>query len=411
MQAILPAESTRMILSNVTREDIRTFTGVFPALKDVPNFDGRLNLGVVDAGWILTSSDKTIPVPDANETYGRQTVLISDAAVTGSLTGSGERVKTTDAFRVVARGISADTPFVYLPNAARSVPAPLRPFVRSSGAVMASMKNSSVIVRAYGESMISPALRGSLSNLSPAPDVSIMAASPAKLMETFLMSLPEHERAARRTATIAALESILGGDWSFTYDVLPMLREESGVHVSLDDERALLFHGTTSDQRKIDGMLTSLHEHFRETLLGTSVTRRTLEPGFTSVILKSDPSQISDRRYALNGWTVYETRQANGSGALVSATRGRQFLFSTKPIWAEQMIARAQAEQPGSVLPSATAAGILSPSLVKTLTAETSGDPLWEWINEALGGSNVRRVWSMESDGHSLTLSLTLPQP
>lgn len=289
------------------------------------------------------------------------------------------------------------------------LPTVLRPLITQSGAMLLTLQPNAARLRIPGRTVLrGPLASRSLPLLSPAPDVLVALPSPRAAIEAALASMSERDRAIAQGLLAKQAQEMLEGEWSWNYDILPLLSGETILAMDTGSD-AFLLRGTTSDPRRVKEILGSVHDHLRSELTGTAVMERTLDRGFTSAVLRSDPSQVIDRQESVGGWSVRETR---GRRSLLSAVRGREFLIGNQEEWLRQMIG-ADASTTGRIdLPGIpAAAGSISTSLLRRLFEHA--DPQWATLLMQLetmrgGGANAGIRWSLESDGQGGRLSLTL---
>jgi hypothetical protein len=407
----LPAQGTQAVFANVTREELRLFSDVFPALRSVPDFSGRLDAAVLLANggeWILTSPSADASLPSENARLLRQPVLASDPAILDKLNADAVRLRESPAFSRLMRGVMTASPRAYFESAvdAGALPAIVAPFAGASGSLLLALQNGVVIIRTDAAPFAQPSIGKSLTLLSPAPDASLLLSAPAKMLELFLKQQPE-EGAIRRGQMTALTRELFGGDeWSFTYDLLPPLGRESALHWrSGTGGLSVLFQGempAASMQRR----LAALHESARARLSSSAVDDRRLDR-FRSVILRAATGPAEDRTYNQNGWAMRETRDAGDDRVFVSAVRGQQFIVSNRKEWMDEAVAGAGAAL-SRLAGSPAAGGMLSQTTLREVLGEQWNAPAWTWIRARMGEQGAF-LWSAESDGQSLTLSLTLP--
>lgn len=419
LEAILPGADVTALFSNVTREDVRTWSDSFPELKNVPDFEDRLELGVLQIpngsrGWILSSSVKEMPIPYSNGEFRNQDLLLSDPHLMEMITGSSARLKSLDVFRELKKNAPAVAPHIYLrsdPAGASSLlPHPLRPFIALSGGLLLSKAEGMSQISVFGApANITVAVLDDVMMFSQPPDLVLAISSPAYAIDLWLASLPETERAIRRGQLAKIAHDLLGDDWSMQYDILPAMRDAAVLSWKTGTGSTPLFMlqshaASTADIRR---QLQELHDGFKSMLTGTTVTRRVFDRGFTSAVLGSDPSQVEDVRTVENGWTVRETRQRNGDRMMLSAARGREFAVSNKKEWLKDVITGTPARRFPNASASTIASGVFSMNLLRKLTSGALAGQEWQWLLEDFPASRPI-AWYLERNGHGLTLSLTL---
>ncbi len=418
LDAFLPQPQTLALLENATREDIRVFIAQYPALQTVPVYGGAMDVGVVtlpDArqGWVLSTTTKDAPLPSSNLRIGRQNFLMSDPQLQALLTSGEPRLRSSQDFSLLTRGMRRDERWIFVKEpGSTALPALLRPMIPESRSLVVTTKDDTVTLRILGSTAVSGRRASpAIPSLSPAPDVTLTLGSPPGMLDAYLQSLPEHERAVRLGMLTATVRQLLGGQWSYSYDILPFLRQESVLHwrsATGTGGLAFLFQSSMDDVRSGKARLSELHERFRGQLVGTFVTDRSLDRGFRSTVLRSDPSQMEDRVQSVQGWTIRTTRERSGMRSLLSATRGRDIVMTNTREWLDQVTTTRRDIPLPSRSGSPVAGGSLSTVASDRVTAETGRLPLWQWIRGQLETRNPV-LWSIEADADILTLNLANP--
>ncbi len=423
LEGMLPAQGTIALFGNATREDLRLFTGRFPSLQNVPLFSGTLSVGILrlPAGkeaWVLSATvgvEHAPPLPE-NIHIGRQGFTASDPGVELMMAGEDPRLRTSGEFIQLTRGMDRTKGrWIFLSDSARAqnvVPGALEQIVDGTGALLLSSSSRGVTLRLKTNShaLADDPISQPLPILSPAPDFSIALAHPDRVIDQTAQLYPEPERTLRMAVLRGKAQALLGGDWSWTYDILPLLQRESLLSWTSAQGRtpaSFLLRGSIASARDGRERLDAMHERMRSKLVGSVVTRRTFEKGFVSEILKSDPSQVEDVQEVRSGWNVHITRERGGSGALLSATRGTQFIITNVQQWLDQALRTDRMMLPRSPSGHPMAGGTASVSGFAQWTSTVAKTPEWAWMMSSLHAQNGI-LWGIESDGQGETLSLTL---
>lgn len=326
------------------------------------------------------------------------------------------RLRSSDAFTRLARGMDRTTGrWIFLSDAARAqsvVPGTLEQIIDGTGALLLSSSSRGVTLRLMTDAHWLPkeTISQPLPILSPAPDFSIALAHPGRMIDQISQQYPEPEKTLRMAVLRGKAQALLGVDWSWMYDILPLLERESALSwtsAARGMPTSFLLRGSSATARDIRQRLDAIHERVRSTLVGSTVTRRTFEKGFTSEILKSDPSQVEDVLEVRNGWNVHITRERGGSGALLSATRGSQFIITNAVQWLEQTLRTDRMMMPRSPSGHPMVGGTASVLAFAQWTSSVAKTPEWAWMTGSLHAQNGI-LWGIESDGQGETLSLTL---
>ncbi len=419
LEAMIPADATVALFSNVTSEDVRLWSDDMPVLRNIPDFTDPLDLGVLTLeggtqGWILTSRSEKITLPSVNGDFRGQPVLMSDPGVMEKMTGNSPRLRASGPFVQLSPGLAGNSKRMYLRangiDTGAALPPLLRPLIRASGALLLSIQDHTATLRLLGTTTdMGGTVTGPLPGLTPAPDAVLVLGNPLRAMDIHLQTLPETERVIAQGMLAKNAGTLIGPGWSWTYDILPLAKEESTVawkkNTGTGADVSYLLKSNTANTTETRTRLAAFHERFRTQLTGTIVTRRTLDKGVPSAILHSDPSQIEERQETRNQWTVRITREKGGPRVLLSAIRGREFFITNSEAWLNQLTG-SHAETPlppGRGIP--IAGGSLSAELFSRHTADMMNRPEWKWL---MSGMNMHSgvAWGVERTDHVLTLSV-----
>lgn len=416
LEGVLPAQSTVALFSHATHEDLRTFQSVFGSLKTVPVFEGKFDLGVITVPgkgefWVLASPIKENPLPSVNVRIGRQELLASDTAVEQMLLDAGESLRSSHAFSTLARGIDRTQPWIFVQNAPATVatlPPRLRPLMQASGTVLLALQEKKAILRILATPLDLPRIQSPrIAALTPAADFSLALGNPLTTLDAHWKALPESERLIQQGILTRFAGQLLGGEWSWTYDIAPLLAGESALSVRTTGTGALSFFlsSTMRDSVDLRERLAAVHDRFRMQLAGSVVLERKLDREVTWSILQSDPAQVEDRMESINGWTVRQTREGNGTRMLGSATRAREVVFTNNREWLNQLTRNRVDVALPSLSGSPIAGGHLSPALVDRFAADVLREPGWMWL---LNGRRSEKgmLWSVEADADTFTVSV-----
>lgn len=419
LEAILPANETVALFSDVTREDVRAWSDAFPMLRTVPVFEGRLDAGVVrDAqnggeGWILTSTHRDIPLPSANgEIYG-QDFLASEGMSLGWLTGNAPRLKTSQTFRTLTHSLAAGAPYIFLAQDGHEsvVPVPLQPFVRGSGSTLFSKNGETMIVRIAGSAREAESITADAWAFTPSPDTTLLLGNAKEILEQRQQALSVTDRQIEQGMIITKIHELLGTELSFAYDILPLLGGESSLSwkSGTGTSPLFLFSGTAGDLSTLRQTLSGIHGNARSLSSGIAVRQFSLDTDLRSTLIGSNPSAVDDRRESQNGWTVRRTEERGNAGAvrtlLVSGTRGNRFFISNAKEWAGTVIGAAATVSLPSLTGSPSAGGVLALDRFAAYTEALRSQPGWAWL---LGDPDGKKsiLWGAEIEPDVFTLTM-----
>lgn len=433
LEAMLPGKDAIALFSNVTREDVRIWSDWFPELRSVPEFADRLELGIIDVsngarGWIISSPTKNILLPETNGTFRGQALMLSSSEVIGIMTGHGAkgapqdipRLSALEAFRALMRGVpdskssaqTASDSHIYLSSglrdAAALIPNPLRRLVQASGGLLLSREGIISRIRTFGKpSHATRTVSAGMAVLSPEPDLTIAIFAPAEMLDRWIASLPHSERAIRRGQLSKTVHDVLGEDWSLAYDIMPLLQGATTLHMraGTGSVPSFMLRGTTSDIRDARKRLAAFQDSVRRRQSRTSVTRRKFDRGFTSAIIGRASTQAQDAEYDLRGWTVRETVFLDGHSFL-TATRGHDFVIGNEKKWLDGVLSDEHEMQLPTIASGLIAGGRLSQEWFAQILEDVRRTTAWTWLGQSSLLSNRAVLWSAETDGETLTLSI-----
>jgi hypothetical protein len=192
-------------------------------------------------------------------------------------------------------------------------------------------------------------------------------------------ALEPHAAFAIRSLSLDAARKRLGKDVSLIYDVLPLLKGDTVLHVGLegtDRKTRFLAEGTLSDGG--EKRLTAIADAFRANLPAVKRETLTFERGFVSDTLAEDPEIVENRLFSVEGWNVRVIRHKISNQALVLATRGDRFLLSDSPAAVEARIGQKYASRAlGNLNGSLLASGFLNRAALQEIVALALGK---DWI-------------------------------
>jgi hypothetical protein len=396
LESIVPADTTMAVIRHGTRADIEIVRKMyasapaFPLAAD-PYDAALLKLPSGSLAWIAIPSPYAV-LPEANVRVGRQMLVATDASVQQLLDETDRSNSAARGYAVLSSGLSATASITYLPRTGMdALPEHIRPLLfgaSGTGGLVIATDTDRTDVRIAADAPALRATAGLARALTPPADFSMEAGDPAKALETYVTAQP----AAQRSVTMGRVQSIaksaLPGEWSWTYDVLPLLEGPASVHVRTENgARTFLLEANATSADDAEKLLATFHDAFVATLPGTS-TRRALDKGIVSTILKSG-SAAEDTRWDRSGFSARETKADDRT--FVSARNGRRFIVSNSRAWADQALESQRTDGGGAML-EGSITGATARSFIGTDSSPVSAAFLSSIRNDAPMRWSIWRV-------------------
>lgn len=348
--------------------------------------------------WILFPVLTDPLMTQAQTAKGGLRFIASDPAAAALLTGTTPRLKDDMPFRALTGGLPPTTPFLFSRTAT-----PVQTGI--AGWMLGSAQPSSMLqyadgttrVRLYGPVGTAPgAAPMQVTNLTPAPAMSLALTTPQQTLEMYLSSLPEQERTARETMLKTVVREWLGDDVSLQYDLLPLLQSRAVLSVGARSASGGAIPFLLEGEARGAGVAARMErfQHSAMAMAGAgSVTVRQFEEDVSvpQVAGAGNGSIVTAER---DGWTV-----TTGPG-LITAVRGHNFMIGNDPLWMDQRLNPATEPVPLPVSQGRFRAGG---------TVTQSGTPLFSWHDPSVtvftGPLPAAFRWAMEEWGQIRQLS------
>jgi hypothetical protein len=128
------------------------------------------------------------------------------------------------------------------------------------------------------------------------------------------------------------LLSYFGPGVSFSYDILPLLRNEKTLELSQNGSGSTFFtlHGASSNSVDLARTLALLHTSIRGEIDSTVITQRKLNDRFYAKDIRMEGSQYTSSS-TVEDWQIEQTHSPKGILLLASATNGEAFILTNNP--------------------------------------------------------------------------------
>jgi len=417
---LLPADETLVLFSSADDALLRQYETWLPILKTLPAAEIPRTVAVVQVpheGKVMAVFARRPVAPDALPSGAKWTqrevgpllVSASSPTVFPLLQEPAQPLHSSQAFTLLARGETEQSPWIFVKHALLPAPATLTDsvldalFLHSASHLgIFPRSGSGMVVRLFpatanGRSLPLPHTTGTM------PEFSIALARPDMTLAALQNGLSHENRAMLDTRILTFISETFGDDISFTYDVLPLLTRPARISVSrtASGTLSLLLQGSASDAAPA---IARLHEAFRGSRTTARTVTRVFDNRYTFRNVRDDTHMITDELAPVGGMQMRKTIHAT-QGQFCSAIQEEDFLLSTDCALLERTIL-GRPQGPGA---SALAAGTFSSASLSSLLGSslpsllTPSSPLLPTGSDAL-------QWSLSRQGDILTLTL-LPAP
>lgn len=413
---LLPADETLILFSSADDALLRQYETWLPILKTLPVAEIPRTVAVVQVpneGKALVVFARRPVAPDSLPSGAKWTqrevgplfVSASSPAAFLLLQEPARTLRSSQAFTLLARGETEQSPWIFVERSLLPVPATLTDavldtlFLHSTSHLgIFPRSGSGMIVRLFpattdGRSMPLPHMADRMSEFS------IALARPDATFRALQNGLARKNRTMLDTSMLTFVSETFGDDVSFTYDVLPLLARPARISLShtASGTLSLLLQGSASDAAPA---IARLHEAFRGSRTTARTVTRVFDGRYTFRNLRDDTHMITDELAPVGGMQMRKTIHAT-QGEFCSAIEGENFLLSTNCAMLERTIL----ERPQGPGASALAAGTFSSASLSSLLG--SGLPaLLELSSPLLPSPSNALQWSLSRQGDILTLTL-----
>ncbi|MDD4287647.1 MAG: hypothetical protein PHO20_03785 [Candidatus Peribacteraceae bacterium] len=417
---LLPADETLILFSSTDDALLRQYETWLPILKTLPVAEIPRTVAVVQVpneGKALVVFARRPVAPDALPSGAKWTqhevgplfVSASSPAVFPLLQEPARPLRSSQAFTLLARGGTEQSPWIFVERSLLPAPTTLTDsvldtlFLHSTSHLgIFPRSGSGMIVRLFPASTDGRSL--SLPHpMGRTPEFSIALARPESTLGELQGKLSQESRIMLDTRMLTFFSETFGDDVSFLYDVLPLLARPARLSLSrtASGTLSLLLQGSASDAAPA---IARLHEAFRGSRTTARTVTRVFDGRYTFRNVRDDTHMITDELVSVGGMQMHKTIHAT-QGEFCSAIQGEDFLLSTDCMLLEHAIL----ERPQGPGASALAAGTFSSASLSLLlgsdlpTLLLPASPLLPTNDDTL-------QWSLSRQGDILTLTL-LPVP
>lgn len=413
IESFLPAQSTLAVFRGVQNTDLEAFLTDFPELKNVPMLVERADIAIVQNGanriWIVApAAGSTVVLQNTNLIIGRNRFVTSDPSVEVLLKTPAPVLRDDAAYHALMRPSAGTSFYVTSPS---PLPDSLNILLGMTGArpsspvavhktekgVTLSVLRTADAPHLSASPAVSPALSGRA-------DVSVHAADLQTLLDAYLSYNAPEDRTRSEAKIKAVLAAVSFGSLSWSYDVLPLLRNETTLTLRMRGDAApeFLFEFTAKDTRAVQTLLARLHESVSGTTRGITERKMVFEDGLSATVVTMDPSAVGDENLNRDGWKMRLTGERGGALGVGSAQRGQSFLVGNSRNWLMERTGSGTLADTVSVPGASIVNGMVHRSRIET---GSPASPVWTSMQAASGTGDMVH-FALRDEGTVLHLSL-----
>ncbi|MDO8469296.1 MAG: hypothetical protein Q7S29_06105 [Candidatus Peribacter sp.] len=413
---LLPADETLILFSSADDALLRQYEPWLPILKTLPVAEIPRTVAVVQVpneGKALVVFARRPVAPDALPSGAKWTqrevgplfVSASSPAAFPLLQEPARPLRSSQAFILLARGETEQSPWIFVERSLLPVPATLTDAVLDTLFLHSTThlgifprSGSGMVVRLFpasadGRSLPLPHTMDRMSEFS------IALARPESTFQMLQNALTPENRIMLDTRVLTFTSGTFGDDVSFAYDMLPLLVRPARISLSqtASGGMSLLLQGSSADAAPA---IARLHEAFRGSRTTARTVTRVFDGRYTFRNVRDDTHMVTDESAPVGGMQMRKTIHAT-QGEFCSAIAGEEFLLSTDCV----LLERTLLERPHGPGASALASGTFSSKALSSLL----GSALPALLNPSsplLPANGDALQWSLSRQGDILTLTL-----
>lgn len=428
---VLPGKETAALLRYASGDDLKMLTTLYPILSSVPAAASGSSVAVIrlpsgSLSWAVFPRENASFPSDQGSwiSLGTQKLLVSDPGIQSLLGKKENQLVSYEPYKRLASPMSQDESWNYLELAVlkQHNKTPLDRqiqllFADADYAALLHQENTwtfTVFAEQWQEwPGLSPAQHSPSSKLS----VHLNLSDPVQQGSALLASLSEDEKSILQGLLLQLIHEHFGSDVSLASDVLPLLLRPATLSLrpnTANGTTDILLEGSMPNETGLKDQMTAFHARIASQLPAMIVTRKTLDRGFTSTLVQSDPSAIIQETAEVEGWTVKTTAHTGNLRAFSTAVRQNRFLMGTDAAWIKETVtgtAREQLELPTSLhLRNKTpiAGGSIN---LQSLPALAEAIPLFDLQSDVLPFLHLREgtlLWTAEQAGNLRSFTVRL---
>ncbi len=402
----LPAPSVLLFWEDASREDLAPFVARFSELASLPTTTlptrGALVTTPGGTAWLLVPNSSDPAARDARLAPGADMPLFASSPEALALLGEGPSRLADDVDFRTLRGAGVFLRTTGMAPGSSALTRLLAIFGADTApafAVRHMADGFSVVWTQAGD--LPSFAAAAYPALSPAPEFTISAGDLGRTLQ----ELPSGDEALRVAQLSSHLATQVGGNASWTYDILPLLRDHATLHMRPDGETGgtyLLAEGT-ADALTVERTLGRLHEGAATQQRVATVVERTYEGGTVGRSVTAGGANTETVTRTQGGWEIKGTSHG-GSHGLFTARKGGKFLASTDEGWLHQHLASDTASTQSPAGKGALLAGGHADAAFLRSSAEDSLSAPGLMLPLLPEGGGVR--WSVRGAGALRTLTV-----
>lgn len=413
MDAFVPSENTVAVFKGMTREQISPYFPLFPELTSLPGLPMPTDIAMVEyegrRHWLIApKAGSTDVLPLTNVHAGRNRLIASDASLQAMLDAHTPPLRDDARYRAVMRPSQGTS--IYVADSTGTLTPELETLFAINGkpaggpaaihwlpgGITVSVLRNDAVPHPLSEPAVLPSLPGK-------PDVVVTAADLQALVAHYLSTLPEDQRTQREARLRTFLGRLSHGTLSWTYDLLPALRQSPVLALKTGSGSSHFLMGfTLDDATQMRDIVSRMHAGAAGSDAGMATENHAFDDGLSMTVLRAGTDGILDKETQRGPWKVRTTELPSGTFLMGSAVRGKQAVISNDRAWltAYTGSGTSVAAVPGSAIVN----GALSARQLETLERESTATSL---LRVAIHASPAPAyVFALRDGGDALHLTL-----
>ena len=332
---LLPRDATLALLEEITPRELQTWSEILPVLQNVPPTPKQgSSVALFENGWAILQP-RTAEVPGA-KTIGQFSVQEYPPELFTLIERGSDRLSSLPTLRRSTLPGASQRIYIrkdLLPSSHTLGDDLLRIFVKNTpGIALHSSASGAVLVwentSQQGETF-SPWVS------APDADGFLALRNAEQHWTQVIDALPSETARILSSLAETSVHEHFGGDISWTFDVLPLLKDHTRIVTRRTESGALFLMEGQHDAP--NAVFARMHKSVEQALPKSMIESNEFDARFSSDRLLADTSKITKKTGKENGWDVQDTTLTNGRG-LVTAIRGKDFLVSNDAEWMRERL-------------------------------------------------------------------------
>jgi len=398
---MVPAEETIAFFTNITTQNIGTFSAHIGALANVPVTDtpsavALLKTGSGKTGWAVVE-----PVMGGDQPF---TIRTSDPSFDPLFQAVTNPLSRQYSYSALADDeTSLPSGWLAFPSVALKAQSPVASLLQTNQPVMMISLADGLELRLVTDGVRLPMLTSGPKELFEKPLFIIHVSNGTAFLDLLSDTFQNDDVTVLQTVLQSTLTNFFGKELSPTYDLPPLLEGTTTLEVAKKDTGNGLRVYLEGEMPDDEATLDHLTDLFLATLKTASVHTETFDDKFNWQDIRQDESLIDDTTKTEYGWTVRTLRQKNADTVLVKAIRSNRYILSNDTDAVEKAVSQTASSLAGlDDIPAAL--GLIHSAewnafLHHTLPTVSKGAIV-------PAGTSGHMKWKMSQNGRILTIVL-----